>query len=274
MTLKIAIGGKGGVGKTTLTCLLAWSFSRKGAKVLVIDADPSPNLAQVIGVPKSVRNSIVPIAEMRELIEERTGVPQAGQTYGMLYKLNPQVDDLMDRFAINCTNNINLLALGAIRKGGSGCYCPESALLRNLLKHIVLTYNEVLLVDLGATVEYFSRRTAEHINVLLCVIEPNLRSVGTAAHIQKLGTDIGITKIGAVLNKIKTEMQRAKLETALQSAGLEIYGSVPYVQEIEVADLEGEPHINTYMRDAGCPKNIVTAIEQIRDRLLKLVDYS
>jgi CO dehydrogenase maturation factor len=198
--VKIAVAGKGGTGKTTLCAALAVLFSREGRKVVVVDADPSPNLASALGVPDDARRKIVPISKMLDLIEERTGV-RPGESSGKMFVLNPMVDDLLERYGIDCIHGIKLLVLGTVTAGGSGCFCPENAMLRSLLKHLSFSKGDVLIMDMEAGVEHLGRSTAQNVDVLVAVAEPSVKSVEIAGQIRKLAGDIGIRRIAGVVNK-------------------------------------------------------------------------
>jgi CO dehydrogenase maturation factor len=117
--MKYAISGKGGAGKSTIAGILAHYFAADSKQVLAIDADPDANLASALGISKGQALSIIPISEQRELIKERTGANP--KEFGQLFKINPVVKDIPDKFCINF-RGIKLLIMGAVRKGGSGCY--------------------------------------------------------------------------------------------------------------------------------------------------------
>ena len=198
--LRIAISGKGGVGKTTLTVLLSKLFVDEGLKVIVIDADSSPNLSAALGIPREQAEAIIPLSSMSDLIEERTGV-RPGSSYGQMFKLNPKVDDLVEKFGVETEDNIKLLVLGTITTAGSGCFCPENALVKRLIRHMVLKRNEVLIMDMEAGVEHLGRGTTQNIDVLITVVEPGLRSVTIAKRIKTLAEELDLKKTFAVLNK-------------------------------------------------------------------------
>lgn len=195
MALKIAITGKGGVGKTTLTALLAHHFASQGHPVLAIDADPSPCLGPALGFAEADLLDLQPIAEMSELIAERAGGDG-------LFRLNPKVADIPARFTAQL-GLIRLLLLGAVQQGGSGCICPASALLKQLVRHTLTARDELVLLDLYAGVEHLGRATAEAVDLMIAVAEPTRRSLRTVRQIRALARDIGIPDVWLVGNKVQ-----------------------------------------------------------------------
>jgi CO dehydrogenase maturation factor len=232
--MKIAITGKGGVGKTTLTSLLAYAFRDNGFQVLAIDADPSPCLGIALGLPAKELNELTPIAKMDELIYERTGA-QPGTTGGF-FKMNPRVDDLPDRFSLS-KQGIRILELGAVEMGGSGCICPESAMLRSLVTHVLLGRDEVVLLDMYAGVEHLGRATADAVDAMLVVVEPTARSLGTAEQIKHLAKDIKVEHIFIVGSKVRNEDDAAFIEE--NSPGLSVLGHLPADERVIEADRKG-----------------------------------
>jgi CO dehydrogenase maturation factor len=189
MSLKLAIGGKGGVGKTTITALIARSIAalNKDKKVIAIDADPVANLAAGLGIDES--QPIKPISELSELIAERTGA-QPG-TMGGFFTLNPKVDDIPERFSVE-KDGVRLLVMGTVKKGGSGCICPESTMLKALMNHLVLARNEVVIMDMEAGIEHLGRATSGSVNALIIIVNPGSRSRVAADKIRQLGRDNGL----------------------------------------------------------------------------------
>jgi CO dehydrogenase maturation factor len=251
--MKLAVSGKGGVGKTTLASLLIRTFNQQGKRVLAIDADPDANLAAGIGIDHA--DQIVPIAEMKELVLERTGA-QPG-TIGGFFKLNPKVDDLPDSLSAKL-ENIKLMRLGGVKKGGSGCICPESTLLRALVMHIVLARDEVVVMDMEAGIEHLGRATAKAVDKLIVVVEPGRRSIDTAAHIRQLASEIGLNNIAVVGNKIRNEKDQDFLKTHLHD--FDIIGFLPYDDALIEADVNG---ISPF--DVDCPSKteVLTIISRI-----------
>ncbi|OPZ88297.1 MAG: Septum site-determining protein MinD [bacterium ADurb.Bin429] len=232
--MKLAITGKGGVGKTTTCALLATAFAKSGHRVLAVDADPNATLASCLAFPDPER--ITPINEMTDLIEERTGVKPGSS--GAVFKLNPRVDDLPDRFAVE-HNGIRLLRMGAIKNGGAGCYCPENAFLKNLVTHLFLARRDVLIMDMEAGVEHLGRGTVRAVDWLVVVVEPSRQSTETAKRIELLAHDIGLTRIGVIGNKCRDAAERAFIQAAV--APLPLLGVLPYDDALREAEMAGRP---------------------------------
>ncbi len=238
MPLKLAVSGKGGVGKTTVSAMLAGIYGRKGKPVLAVDADPSPNLASALGIPREVRDKITPLSRMLDLIEERTGV-RPGSSFGAVFRLNPEVDDIVDRYGVKVSDKVTLLVLGSVEAGGSGCFCPEHALLRRLIKHLVLDRDEVLIMDMEAGVEHLGRGTAEGVDLMLIVVEPGMRSVEAAQRIKSLAADVGIKKVAAVVNKVRAQDDLDAIRSELDKVRIPFIGSVSQDPGMVAADLKG-----------------------------------
>lgn len=231
--MKLAISGKGGVGKTTFSSLLIRTLNDMGKKVLAIDADPDANLAAALGIPDA--DKITPIADMKDMILERTGA-QPG-SIGGFFKLNPKVDDLPDSVSIQ-KDHIKLMRLGSVKKGGGGCLCPESTLLKALVMHIVLARDEVVVMDMEAGIEHLGRATASAVDKLIVVVEPGRRSIDTAEHIRKLASEINLHQIFIVGNKVRGSKDEAFLKKHLSD--FDILGFLPYTEDLIEADLNGE----------------------------------
>jgi len=234
--MKIAITGKGGVGKTTLTALIAQVYADMGKQVLAVDADPSPCLAGALGFPDEVRARLSPIAEMDDLILERTGAKK-GQIGGF-FTINPQVDDIPERFSV-LHRGVRLLEMGSVEIGGSGCICPEAAILKTLFTHLMFRKDEVLLLDMYAGVEHLGRATVDFVDVMVIVVEPTRRSLGTAAQIKKLAQDIGLNRLYLVGNKVRNQDEAKFLEA--ETPGLPLLGILPADLAVQEADRLGVP---------------------------------
>lgn len=245
--MKIAISGKGGVGKTLLSALLCKEFVQSGYSVIAIDADPDANLAATLNFPHP--EEVTPISELSSLIEERTGA-RPGQA-AAFFKLNPKVDDLPEKYSLK-HNGIRLMVTGRIKKGGTGCYCPEGALLQALLTHLLVQRDEVVVLDMEAGIEHLTRGTARAVDRLIIVVEPGRLSIDTAHRIGKLAEDIGLENIAVVGNKIRDRQDKEQLTASL--AGFNLLGFIPYdraVVEAEMANLpvlDASPLINREVR--------------------------
>ncbi len=234
--MKLAITGKGGVGKTTLTALIAQAYADQGKQVLAVDADPSPCLAGALGFPDELRAKLSPISEMDDLILERTGAKK-GQVGGF-FTINPRVDDIPERFSV-LHRGVRLLEMGAVETGGSGCICPEAAMLKTLFTHLMFRKDEVLLLDMYAGVEHLGRATVDFVDAMLVVVEPTRRSLGTAAQIKKLANDLGLQRLYLVGNKVRNEDEARFLET--ETPGLPVLGFLPADLLVQEADRLGIP---------------------------------
>jgi len=237
--VKLAASGKGGVGKTTVIAALAHLFAEEGREVFAIDADPAANLAQALGDASG--EPITPLAQMRKLISERTGASLEG--YGQFFKLNPHVEDIPDSYSREI-DGVKLLVLGAVHKPGGGCYCPENVFLKSLLGHLVLRRNEVVLIDLEAGIEHLGRATTQGIDAMLVVVEPSLRSIGTALAIGELAREMGVRRVVAVANKVANERQeeliRERLGGGSGRSALSLAAVLRHRRSLLEADLTGE----------------------------------
>ncbi len=246
--MKLAITGKGGVGKTTLTALLAQVYADRGRQVLAVDADPSPCLAGALGFPPEVRSQLHPIAEMDSLIEERTGAKPG--TVGGFFSLNPRVDDIPDRYSVT-HRNVKLLEMGSVELGGAGCICPEAAMLKTLFTNLLFRKDDVLLLDMYAGVEHLGRATVDFVDAMLVIVEPTRRSLGTAAQIKKLANDIKLDRLYLVGNKVRNAEEANFLET--ESPGMPVLGFLPADLLVQEADRLGIPvydHVPTLKQAA------------------------
>jgi CO dehydrogenase maturation factor len=246
--MKLSISGKGGVGKTTLSALLAQVYADMGRQVLAVDADPSPCLAGALGFPEEKRSLLHPIAEMDELIEERTGARPG--TVGGFFTINPRVDDIPERFSIE-HRKVRLLEMGSVDIGGSGCICPESAMLKTLFTHLLFRKDDVLILDMYAGVEHLGRATVDFVDAMIIVVEPTRRSLTTAAQIKSLAEDIGLTRLWLVGNKIRNEDESNFL--LAETPGIPVLGLLPADLRVQEADRLGIPvydHVPTLRQEA------------------------
>jgi CO dehydrogenase maturation factor len=257
--LKVAVAGKGGVGKTLVAGALAYFLTEKGFKVLAIDADSSPNLALTLGISAEQALKIVPISENQELIRAKTGTPYPG-----VYRLSFTVDDIVRDFAVKSPFNINLLVMGTIRAAGEGCTCTANALVRSLLRHLIVERDEAVVMDMEAGVEHMGRGTAKHMDTMLIITDSSLKSLETAKKIRTLATEAGIKRIFLVGNKIGEKDEENAIKQFASGNDLVLLDLIPYDEQISKADRKGETPFNYAKSSAG-----LRVIERICERLLQ-----
>ena len=238
------------MGKTTLAGTLARLMAKDGMDVLAIDADPDMNLASALGID----NPPLPLTEYKELIDERAGGPDG------MFKLNPKVDDVVERFGAVGPDGVRMLVMGTVERGGSGCMCPASSFLRALLRHVVFKETSVVIMDMEAGIEHLGRGTTKGIDLMIVVVEPGKRSLETAERIKRLGTELGIGKFAAVINKVREE-DIGVVESRLDELGIPVLGILPYDSSMVETDLAGRSPVE----EGGAA---VKGIEGIKDRLL------
>ena len=254
--MKIAVSGKGGVGKTTFVAILARILAEEGRKPIAIDADPDANLASAIGVPAEA--NLTPIGQMRDLISERTGATP--ESYGKFFKMNPNVSDLPEKFSVERAG-VRLMVLGGVYRGGGGCACPENVFLKALLTHLILHREEDAIVDMEAGIEHLGRATVQAVDALIVVVEPGRRSVRTAHEVKSLAADLGIKRVAAVGNKVKEEAHIQFMRAELGE--LPLLGTMSYSDDLIRADLSGRP---SYESDPD-------VVEEVRAIWTKLQEF-
>lgn len=255
--MKIAITGKGGVGKTTFSSMLSRMFSDEGYRVIAVDADPDANLALALGFPKEVADSLVPISEMKKLVSDRTSA-EAG-SFGKMFKLNPKVDDIPEMYCKE-HNGVRLLTLGTVDSGGSGCVCPEHVLLKRLCSHLVLQNKDVVVMDMEAGIEHLGRGTAQGVDAFIVVVEPGERSLQTYRKVKKLGKDIGVKQVFVVGNKIRNQEDEQFVAENVEKQ--EILGYIWYNQDVIDSD-----RANKSPYDSS--EEVKSQIRAIKNKLIK-----
>jgi len=257
--VKIAVSGKGGVGKTFVAGVLAHFFAKKGFTVLAIDADPSPNLALTLGIPLDEANKIVPVSENDQLLESKTRTDFEG-----VYRLSFTVDDIVEKFGVKSPYGMNLLVMGTVKSAGGGCTCPANAVVRALLRHLIIERDEVVVMDMEAGVEHMGRGTARNVDTMLMVADSSLKSLETAKKIYGLATEAGIKNAFVVGNKVRTSSEGELIRRFAAKNKISILDLVPYDETILKADREGE----TLLKYAEDSKGIAT-IQRIGEKLLE-----
>ena len=245
--MKVAITGKGGVGKTTLSSTLARLYAAEGRTVLAADVDPDANLGLALGLSQEEVDAIVPISKMKALAKERTGASDDNR----FYKLNPYVADIPEKYA-KTVNGVKLLVMGTVDLGGSGCVCPEHVMLKSILSALTYRKGDVVIMDMEAGLEHLGRGTAQGMDQFIVVIEPGSRSVQTYRNVKRLANDLGIKQVRVVANKIRDERDEEFIKASIPAEDL--LGFIHYNPEIMDADRQGKSPYD-------CSP---TAIEEIR----------
>lgn len=256
--MKIAVSGKGGVGKTLIAATLASHFARKGLKTIAIDADPSPNLALTLGLTPETAQGIVPISENKELVESKTNTGAIG-----VYRLSFTVDDIVRDFSVQTPYNVNLIVMGTVRSMGSGCTCPANAVIRALLRHLVVERGEVVLLDMEAGIEHMGRGTAEHVDIMLIVTDSSIKSLETAKRIHTLAKNAGIEQVSLVGNKVANKPQANAIRKFAEKNSLNILDLLPFDEQVVKAETDGETPLK-YRESVA-----VQAVEKLAEKLLK-----
>ncbi|MBQ03797.1 cobalamin biosynthesis protein CobN [Candidatus Bathyarchaeota archaeon] len=259
--LKIAVAGKGGVGKTFISGTLARLLAREGYNVLAVDADPNVNTASSLGVPSEIAEKIIPLSENKRLIEEKTGVPP-NKFSTKVFRLTPNVSDIVEKFGVIGPDGVQLLVMGTVNDGGAGCMCPSNALLRVLVQHLLIQRKDILVMDMVAGLEHLGRGTARRMDTMLAVIEPRMKSVETVKRVIKLAKEIEVREVLAVGNKIRSERERLFIEEKMRAIGVEIAAYVPYDEAVVEADMEGIAPID---RDDSSPA--ISALFKLKECL-------
>jgi len=256
--MKLAITGKGGVGKSTLAAAMTLLLAAKEKRVLAVDADPDANLAASLGLSPEEQKQIVPISEQDELIEERTGAKV--KRYGQMFKLNPSVEDVAGRYAFN-KDSYGLLVLGAVKTGGSGCACPEGVFLRSLVSDLILNKSEAMVMDMEAGVEHLGRACTRGVDCMVIVVEPGHRSIDCARRIIRMAQDIGLTNLKLVANKVATPADEAFIRKELPDWPL--LGVIPYSPHFCEADRKNLPVLEALPAElVSVFENILTGLEE------------
>lgn len=265
--MKIAVAGKGGVGKTFISGTLARLLARDGYNVLAVDADPNINTASSLGIPSDVAEKILPLSDNEELIREKTGVAP-GKSYGQMFRLTPTVSDIVDKFGVVGPDGVQLLVMGTVKDGGSGCMCPSNALLRVLVQHLLIQREDILVMDMVAGLEHLGRGTARRMDTMLVVVEPRMKSVDTVKRILKLAEDIEVREVLAVGNKIGSEREKRFVEEKMGELGVPIAAYIPRDEAVAEADMLGEAPIDHNPNSAA-----IIALAELKNYLKQRYEF-
>ena len=251
--MKIAITGKGGVGKTTFAATLARLYAQEGKNVLAADVDPDANLGLALGFTEEELNEIVPISKMRKLVEERTGADE----FNKVFRINPKVDDIPDKYAKKC-NGVKLLVLGTVETANSGCVCPEHVMLKRIINHLMLRSSDVVIMDMEAGLEHLGRGTTQGMDQFVVVIEPGARSIQTYQNVKRLAEGLGVKQVGVVANKVRGPEDEEYIRSKIPAEDL--LGFVHYNSEVIDADRQGKSPFDF-------SKKAVEEIRMIKERM-------
>ena len=257
-TVKVAVSGKGGVGKTLIAAGLAHGFAKRGLKTIAIDADSSPNLALTLGLSAEEARKIVPISENKELVDSKTGTGYSG-----VYRLSFSVDDIVRDYAVSTPFDVNLIVMGTVKAMESGCMCAPNAVIRALLRHLIVERNEAVVLDFEAGVEHIGRGTARQVDALLIVADSNLKSLEIAKHIHGLAAKAGMKQLYLIGNRIMNETQKEAVTSFAEKNGLSLLTFIPFDEKVIEADMLGETPLKHKDIEA------VRTIDNICDALLK-----
>jgi CO dehydrogenase maturation factor len=232
--MKIAVAGKGGVGKTLISGGIARGFAERGLKTIGIDADSSPNLGLTLGLTAEETRKIIPISDNQPLVESKTSTGYSG-----VYNLNFSVDDIVKQYSVNTPLGVNLIVMGTVHTMGAGCMCAPTAVIRALLRHLVVEVNEAIVMDLEAGVEHIGRGTARQVDDLLIVADSNMKSLEIAKHIHDMAASAGMKNLYLIGNRVMNDTQKQAIQCFADQNGIKVLAFVPWDQGVIDADMQG-----------------------------------
>jgi CO dehydrogenase maturation factor len=261
---RVVITGKGGVGKTSLTALVARLLARDGHRVLALDADPQMNLPHAIGLPSAEARALVPISQNRDYVEEKTGA-SSDEGYGLYFRLNPDATDAVERYAVDGPDGVQVMVMGTTVQPAAGCLCPENTLLAGVVEAMNLREREVILMDTQAGVEHFGRALAKGFHHALIVCDPTFNAVQVAMHAARLAADLGIPAVHLVANRVRDGREAERLEARIADEGGFPFTSthlLPYDEAVR----ESEPSVGPLLADGDSP--FMRAVGEVIDALV------
>ncbi len=254
--VRVVVVGKGGVGKSTITAMLARTVARLGAEVIAIDSDEQRNLGATLGIDLAAMSQVVPLASSADYIEEKTGA-RPGEGSGAMLRLNPDTSDVIDRLAVPAPDGVRLLVMGGVQRAGGGCLCPENALLAAAIANMRLRHNEVVIMDTHAGVEHFGRALARGFDRALVVVAPTFNSVQVGLETARLARELGIEMIDLVINQCRSDDDGARALSNVERLGGFQFSSItalPFdegvlVSEPSIGELLGSSPLATALAD-------------------------
>jgi CO dehydrogenase maturation factor len=261
-SFRAVITGKGGVGKTTLTACLATALARSGVNTLAVDEDPQMNLPHAMGLGVEKASAIIPLNLNSAYIEEKTGARPGATGWGALFKLNPDVDDVVARFGVRVAEKLSMLVMGTVKQAGGGCLCAENVLLDSVIRHLALRENEGILLDTQAGVEHFGRALSRGFSHCLVVADDSFNALSVACSSADLARQIGIPRICLVVNRAKNDT-RDRLERFCKETGITLDGKFDgtLFLPVEPRLAEMEPDVTRIMSDCDSEyETMVTAL--------------
>ncbi len=253
--MKIAIAGKGGVGKTTISGTLCRVLGKKGDKILAIDGDPSPNLSVVLGIDKNAEMPPSLSTDIIERVEEPNG--------GWRFQVKMPFAEILGTYGQEAPDNITLLMVGKPKQAGTGCMCGSHTVVRELI-HSALSSeeNRIMILDTEASLEHMKRGTSRYVDKIYTVVEPYYRSLEAAARFADMARQLGIRQVEAIANKVRNEEEEQAIREYCQKIDLPIAVMVPFDEQVMNADLKGLS-VMDYDQDA----KVVKAMESFAEKL-------
>jgi CO dehydrogenase maturation factor len=257
--MKVAVSGKGGVGKTLVAGGLARGFAERSLKTIAIDADSSPNLGLTLGLTAEETRKILPISENKQLVESKTSTG-----YSHVYNLNFSVDDIVRDYSVPTPLGPNLIVMGTVRSMGAGCMCAPTAVIRALLRHLVVETNEAVVLDLEAGVEHIGRGTARQVDDLLIIADSNMKSLEIAKHIHDLASAAGMKHLHLIGNRVMNDTQKQAIQTFADQNTINVLAYVPWDQKVIESDMLGVTPLSN--RESEAVKSIDKICELLMNR--------